>query len=144
MDDLEEDIGVNTPVELDDGLIVTIVKKPDKCLRQASSGDYVTVHYTGRFNDAHGEVFDTNVKAGSPPYRYQLGAGRVIQGYERGTPGICKGETRTLSVPPSLAYGEHGVPGKIPGNSTLHFTVECLQIVEGELPPPPKPPKQKV
>ena len=41
---------------------------------------------------------------------------QVIQGYERGVPGMCKGETRTLTVPPHLAYGDGGYPGNI-----LHF-----------------------
>ena len=58
---------------------------------------------------------------------------------------MCKGEMRTFKVPPSLAYGERGVPGKIPGNSTLHFTVECLSIADGELVAldPPAPPREK-
>ena len=146
MEDVEEDIEINTPVELHDGLIVTILKKPDKCIRQATRGDLLTVHYTGRFGDQNGEVFDTSHKEGWPPYKFQLGAGRVIQGYGRGAPGMCKGEMRTFQVPPSLAYGERGVPGKIPGNSTLHFTVECLSIADGELtaPDPPATPREKV
>ena len=146
MEDVEDDLQLNLPVELHEGLVVTVIKRPDKCIRQASRGDILTVHYTGRFNDQHGEVFDTSLKEGWPPYKFQLGAGRVIQGYERGAPGMCRGETRTFQVPPSLAYGERGVPGKIPGNSTLHFTVECLSIADGELeaPSPPTPPREKV
>ena len=146
MDDVEDDLQLNLPVELHEGLVVTVIKRPDKCIRQASRGDILTVHYTGRFNDQHGEVFDTSLKEGWPPYKFQLGAGRVIQGYERGAPGMCRGETRTFQVPPSLAYGERGVPGKIPGNSTLHFTVECLSIADGELeaPSPPTPSREKV
>ena len=146
MEDVEDDLQLNLPVELHEGLVVTVIKRPDKCIRQASRGDILTVHYTGRFNDQHGEVFDTSLKEGWPPYKFQLGAGRVIQGYERGAPGMCRGETRTFQVPPSLAYGERGVPGKIPGNSTLHFTVECLSIADGELeaPSPPTPSREKV
>ena len=143
MEEVEE-VTVAHPVRLAGGLVVTALKRPEKCVREATPGDRLTVHYTGRFDDADGEVFDTNLKPGKPPYRFQLGAGRVIQGYERGVPGMCKGEVRTLQVPPAMAYGEHGVPGKIPGNSTLHFTVELLSIEDGVLPPPPPPPKQKV
>merc|ERR1711923_339541 len=146
MEDVEDDVEINSPVELLEGLVVTVIKKPDKCIRQATRGDLLTVHYTGRFGDQNGEVFDTSLKEGWPPYKFQLGSGRVIQGYERGAPGMCKGEMRTFKVPPSLAYGERGVPGKIPGNSTLHFTVECLSIADGELiaPDPPAPPREKV
>merc|ERR1712241_893542 len=143
-EEVEEEVMVSHPVHLRGGLVVTALKRPGKCVRVATPGDHLTVHYTGRFDDADGEVFDTNLKPGQPPYRFQLGAGRVIQGYERGVPGMCKGEVRTLQVPPAMAYGEHGVPGKIPGNSTLHFTVELLSIEDGVLPPPPPPPKQKV
>ena len=138
------DVEVQSPVSLSEGLVVTVLKRPEKCVRLATPGDKLKVHYTGRFDDEEGEVFDTSLKPGHPPYRFQLGAGRVIQGYERGVPGMCRGEVRTLSVPPGLAYGEHGVPGTIPGNSRLHFTVELLSIEDGVLPPPPPPPRQKV
>ena len=56
----------------------------------------------------------------------------MIQGYEQGVPGMCKGETRTLTVPPHLAYGDRGV-GPIPGGATLHFTVELKEIKKGKL-----------
>ena len=46
---------------------------------------------------------------------------QVIQGYERGVPGMCKGETRTLTVPPHLAYGDGGYPGNI-----LHFCFHAI------------------
>lgn len=138
------DVEVQSPVSLSEGLVVTVLKRPEKCVRLATPGDKLKVHYTGRFDDEEGEVFDTSLKPGHPPYRFQLGAGRVIQGYERGVPGMCRGEVRTLSVPPGLAYGEHGVPGTIPGNSRLHFTVELLSIEDGVLPPPPPPPRQKM
>ena len=58
---------------------------------------------------------------------------QVIQGYEIGVPGMCKGETRTLTVPPHLAYGDNGVSGVIPGKATLHFTVELMDIRKGKL-----------
>ena len=144
MEDLEEDVEVNVPVELEEGLVVTVLKRPAKCLREAAVGDHLTVHYTGRLGDGEGSVFDTSLKTGWPPYKFQLGSGRVIEGYERGTPGMCQGEKRTLLVPPSLAYGERGVPGTIPANATLHFTVECLEIMDGVLPTAPPPPREKV
>ena len=56
---------------------------------------------------------------------------QVIQGYEQGVPGMCKGETRVLIVPPHLGYGDRGAGGVIPGGATLHFTVELMKIVKG-------------
>ena len=105
---------------------------------QATPGDNLKVHYTGRLTDGAGEIFDTSLKEGFPPYAFQLGVGRVIEGYEKGVPGMCKGETRTLLVPPSMGYGERGVPGTIPGGATLHFTVELLSITDGNLPLTPR------
>ena len=59
---------------------------------------------------------------------------QVIQGYERGVPGMCEGETRTLTVPPHLGYGDRGVPNAgIPGGATLHFTVDLVNIRKGKL-----------
>ncbi len=58
---------------------------------------------------------------------------QVIQGYERGIPGMCKGEKRVLIVPPHLGYGDRGVPGVIPGGATLRFEVELLRIREGSM-----------
>jgi len=98
----------------------------------AQPGDFLSVHYTGRLDDENGEIFDTSHNRGQL-YKFQLGAGKVIQGYERGVPGMCRGETRTLTVPPHLAYGQRGVPGVIPGGATLHFTVELVELKKGKL-----------
>ena len=58
---------------------------------------------------------------------------QVIQGYERGVPGMCLGEKRALSVPPALGYGANGVQGVIPPNSRLHFTVDLMNVKKGKL-----------
>ena len=47
---------------------------------------------------------------------------------------MCEGETRTLTVPPHLGYGDEGSSG-IPGGSTLHFTVDLVQVTKGKLKP---------
>ena len=134
----QENIELNSPIRLDNNLVVTIVERPEVCTRRAKKSDVVTVDYTGRFNDSNGEIFETNKAKGDEyKYNFQLGRGRVIEGYELGAPGICVGETRTFLTPPELAYGSRG-SGKIPPNATLHFTVTCTSIRDGELPPPPK------
>ena len=135
-----EDIG---EVELEEGVAVlvqggtevTMLKAAKKCIRRAAPGDVLSVHYTGRFSGPEGAVFDTSRKSPPRPFGFRLGAGGVIAGYEKGVPGMCKGEVRGLLVPPGMAYGERGA-GPIPGGATLHFTVELLSIQDG--PPAPK------
>ncbi|PIR69731.1 MAG: peptidylprolyl isomerase [Candidatus Niyogibacteria bacterium CG10_big_fil_rev_8_21_14_0_10_46_36] len=91
----------------------------------AEKGDVVTVHYTGWLeNDTK---FDSSVDRGTP-FKFILGAREVIPGWDAGVEGMKVGEVRKLVIPPELAYGERGIPGAIPPNSTLIFTVEMLAI----------------
>ena len=89
----------------------------------AQPGDMVTVNYTGKL--ANGTVFDTSI--GKTPFQFTLGAGQVIQGWDQGVAGMKVGGKRILIIPPSLAYGPNDY-GPIPGNSTLTFEVELLNV----------------
>ena len=89
----------------------------------ANAGDLVTVNYTGKL--ANGTVFDTSV--GKQPFTFSLGTGQVIPGWDQGVAGMKVGGKRLLVVPPSLAYGPNDY-GPIPGNSTLTFEVELLNV----------------
>jgi peptidylprolyl isomerase len=95
---------------------------------EVKRGDHVTVHYTGSLTD--GTVFDSSVERGTP-FDYTAGIGQVIPGWDLGVVGMKKGGKRKLTIPPNLAYGARGVPGKIPPNATLLFQVEILDVQPG-------------
>ncbi len=92
----------------------------------AEVGDSVVVHYVGRFTD--GTQFDSSYDRGEP-FRFVVGAGAVIPGWDQGVPGMRVGGTRRLTIPPHLAYGSAGRPPTIPPNSTLTFDIELIEIV---------------
>ena len=95
----------------------------------ASSGQHVTVHYTGWLwvNGAKGAKFDSSVDRGRP-FSFPLGQGRVIKGWDEGVATMSTGGKRTLLIPPDLGYGARGAGGVIPPNATLLFEVELIEI----------------
>jgi FKBP-type peptidyl-prolyl cis-trans isomerase len=92
---------------------------------EAKAGDTVKVHYVGTLTD--GKEFDSSKKH-NEPFSFELGAGRVIKGWDQGVAGMKIGGKRKLTVPPSLGYGARGFPPVIPPNSTLIFEVELLEV----------------
>lgn len=86
-------------------------------------GSQVRVHYTGRFLD--GRVFDSS--RGREPFRFPLGAGQVIRGWDLTVAEMRPGEHRTVVLPPELAYGERGAGGIIPPGAFLLFEIEMLR-----------------
>ena len=92
---------------------------------EAKTGDAVKVHYVGTLPD--GKEFDSSKKH-NQPFDFELGAGRVIKGWDQGVAGMKIGGKRKLTVPPSLGYGARGFPPVIPPNSTLIFEVELLEV----------------
>jgi FKBP-type peptidyl-prolyl cis-trans isomerase len=89
---------------------------------EARAGAPVEVHYTGWLLD--GTQFDSSRARG--PFRFTLGAGEVIKGWDQGVAGMKVGGRRRLTVPPELGYGMRGFPGVIPPQATLVFEVELL------------------
>jgi len=92
----------------------------------AEAGRDVVVHYVGRLAD--GTQFDSS-RARRDPLDFALGAGDVIKGWDEGVPGMRVGGKRRLTIPPELAYGDHGLAGIIPPKTTLVFEVELLEVV---------------
>jgi len=92
----------------------------------ASAGKTVSVHYTG-WLAKDGKKFDIDVDRGQP-VMFQLGAGQVIKGWDKGVSRMKVGGKRQLRIPPELGYGARGAGGVIPPNATLIFDVELLAI----------------
>jgi len=119
------------PEVKDSGLKVEYVSKPDTCDRIARNGDMLSMHYTGTLED--GKKFDSSYDR-SEPFKFQIGVGQVIKGWEEGVLGMCVGEKRRLIVPPALGYGDQGAGDIIPGGATLFFDVELISTEEGPTP----------
>ncbi len=90
----------------------------------AKEGDTVAVHYVGTLQN--GQEFDNSKKRGEA-FEFTIGEGKVIEGWEKGVVGMQIGGQRILVIPPDMAYGSQGI-GPIPGNATLVFSIELLEI----------------
>ncbi|MER6438986.1 MULTISPECIES: FKBP-type peptidyl-prolyl cis-trans isomerase [unclassified Streptomyces] len=93
---------------------------------EAKAGAVVEVHYVG-VTFATGEEFDASWNRGQT-FRFPLGAGRVIKGWDQGVEGMRVGGRREITIPPHLAYGDQSPSPLIPAGSTLIFVVDLLGV----------------
>lgn len=117
-EDAEEDSG-EPPKELQVNITNHVF-----CSHPSAKGDTVKVHYSLSVfgsDDVIESSFDKK------PFTFMVGLGQVIKGWDQGMLNMCPGETRTLTIPPDLAYGSKGT-GDIPEDSTLVFETEMLAI----------------
>jgi peptidylprolyl isomerase len=91
----------------------------------AKAYDVATVQYVG-VNYKSGKEFDSSWSRGEP-FGFNLGAGEVIKGWDRGLMGMKVGGRRELIIPPELGYGETG-SGSIPPNETLVFVIDLVAL----------------
>ena len=96
---------------------------------EAVKGSTLVMHYTGWLysKGKRGTKFDSSLDSGQP-FTFKLGAGEVIEGWDRGIEGMKAGGKRELIIPPQLGYGKQGAPPAIPPNSTLDFEVQLLSV----------------
>ena len=97
-----------------------------------AAGQQAVVQYTGWLYEASapdkkGKQFDSSLRSGEP-FRFAVGAGQVIKGWDQGVVGMKIGGRRRLTIPADLAYGENGAGGVIPPGATLVFDVELVGI----------------
>eukprot|EP00747_Dinoflagellata_sp_TGD_P166027 gnl/TRDRNA2_/TRDRNA2_188200_c0_seq1.p1 gnl/TRDRNA2_/TRDRNA2_188200_c0~~gnl/TRDRNA2_/TRDRNA2_188200_c0_seq1.p1 ORF type:complete len:221 (+),score=65.11 gnl/TRDRNA2_/TRDRNA2_188200_c0_seq1:57-719(+) len=113
---------------------VSVYEGPTTCSEadQVKHGKQLSMHYTGKIDQSSatgtkGAKFDSSHDHGST-FDFQIGAGDVIDGWEQGLMGLCKGAKAILIIPPELGYGEDGAGEDIPGGATLNFDVEIVDI----------------
>ena len=93
---------------------------------EATSGKTVDVHYVGVGWSTRTQ-FDASWDRGSP-FSFQLGAGRLIKGWDQGVAGMKVGGRRRLTIPAKLGYGDRGAGRDIKPGETLVFVVDLLKV----------------
>ena len=99
---------------MNNGLVIEDIKIGDG--QEVEKFNIVTVNYTGLLEN--GTKFDSSLNPGRTPFRFTVGAGQVIKGWDEGLMGMKVGGKRKLTIPPELGYGSRD-NGPIPANSTL-------------------------
>jgi peptidylprolyl isomerase len=93
---------------------------------EAKAGKVVEVHYVG-VSWQNGREFDASWDRGDT-FKFKLGKGEVIPGWDRGVEGMKAGGRRRITIPPDLAYGQRGAGGVIGPGETLVFVVDLISV----------------
>ncbi len=93
---------------------------------EARAGHVAEVHYVGVSWNT-GSQFDASWDRGDT-FKFKLGAGQVISGWDQGVQGMKVGGRRQLTIPPALGYGARGAGGVIGPNEHLVFVVDLLSV----------------
>ncbi len=114
---------------LPSGLSFIIVKAAAADAKAPTKGSKIEVHYTGWLdkNGALGNKFDSSVDRGFP-FKFNVGVGQVIAGWDEGVMLMKVGEKRRFFIPSKLGYGAYGAGNVIPPNADLIFDVEVLAV----------------
>ncbi|KAL8230200.1 hypothetical protein R6Q59_001422 [Mikania micrantha] len=93
--------------------------------KRADPGKKISMRYIGKLKK-NGKIFDSNI--GKAPFKFRLGVGQVIAGWDVGVKGMRVGDKRRLTIPPAMGYGAKGAGSAIPPNSWLVFDVELVDV----------------
>jgi peptidylprolyl isomerase len=93
---------------------------------EAVAGKIVEVHYVG-VSWKDGSQFDASWDRGDT-FKFGLGKGQVIQGWDQGVAGMKVGGRRRITIPPMLGYGKRGAPPVIGPDETLVFVVDLIGV----------------
>ncbi|KAL4857094.1 Peptidyl-prolyl cis-trans isomerase [Chlorella vulgaris] len=107
----------------EDGGVTKEIIVPGTGWEEPEAGDSVRVHYVGTLLD--GTKFDSS-RDRNEPFEFDLGQGKVIQGWDLGVATMKRGEKSKLTITAQYGYGESGSPPTIPGGATLVFEVELI------------------
>ena len=110
-------------IKTDSGLKYVDLKVGDG--KEAKKDDKVSVHYTGWLKN--GKKFDSSLDR-KEPFRFKLGGGEVIRGWDKGVIGMKVGGKRKLIIQPEYAYGKRGAGDDIPPDAVLVFEIELLEL----------------
>ena len=106
---------------------------------EAAVGSVVLVDFVGRLA-SDGSEFGTTI--GKRPIEFELGARKMIPGWEEGIRGMKVGGKRKMLIPPELAYGDEGGGPLIPPGATLEYEttlvdskkLEGLDLISSKVP----------
>jgi len=116
-------------IEVLDIGVVTVNVQSEGSGPIAEVGDIIEVHYTGWVwrDGQKGVEFDSSSGRGIP-YKFTLGAGTVVAGWDQGLVGMSLGTKASLIIPPVMGYGKRGNLPHVPPDATLYFDVELVSI----------------
>lgn len=107
------------------GLVIEEIQMGKPNGKRADPGKKISMRYIGKLKK-NGKIFDSNI--GQPPFKFRLGVGQVIAGWDVGVKGMRVGDKRRLTIPPAMGYGAKGAGAAIPPNAWLVFDVELIDV----------------
>uniref|UniRef100_A0A5F8GYY7 peptidylprolyl isomerase n=1 Tax=Monodelphis domestica TaxID=13616 RepID=A0A5F8GYY7_MONDO len=92
---------------------IEVLHLPENCSSKSKKGDLLNAHYDGYLTNGTKFYCSRTQNEGHPKW-FVLGVGQVIKGLDIAMTGMCSGEKRKVTIPPSLAYGKQGYGSFLP------------------------------